>query len=314
MSSPSAGLSPAEAQRETLIGLAAAFGGFLIWGVAPIYFKLLDPVGPAEIMAHRIVWSVVLLAGIVAVTGRLARLPGLLRTVPLWVYGVCTLLVGANWFIFIWAISVDRLLEGSLGYYINPLVNVVLGVLFLSERLRRRQAIAVGLAALGVLNLVIAQGVVPWVALTLALTFGVYALLRKKYGVDPVGGLLVETALLAPVALVYVGWLAHLGQANFLAGDLRTDLLLLAAGAVTTAPLVLFMAGAKRLKLATIGLMQYLAPTLQFLIAVLLFREPFGAGYLVTFLCIWAGLALYSWDSLRAFRAARKAEAAPLVG
>lgn len=298
--------SSGDSQRETLIGIAAAFLGFVLWGIAPIYFKWLDAVPPLEIFAHRVVWSVILLAGIVVLSGRLYSLWGRLSAAPVWVYLACTLLIAANWFIYIWAIAADRLLEASLGYFINPLVNVLLGVLFLSERLLRRQAWAVGLAAIGVLNLVIAQGVLPWVALSLALTFGFYALLRKKYKIDPVGGLLVETALLAPLAVLYLGWLGAAGQGAFLTAGPGIAVLLMLAGAVTTVPLLLFMAGTRRLRLATVGLMQYIAPTLQFLIAVLLFREPFTAAHLVTFLFIWAGLALYSWESVRAFRAARR--------
>ena len=300
------------ARREALIGTAAALGAFGIWGFAPIYFNLVKAADPLEVLAHRIVWTVLLMAGLLLLPGPRRALGVLLASRRWHVYLLTTVLISGNWLLFIWAVTNQRILEVSLGYYINPLVNVVLGVVFLSESLNRRQLAAVLLAAVGCANLVVSYGALPWVSLTLAVSFGLYALVRKKAAIDPVVGLFVETALLAPLALVYLLWLGHVGQGQF-GGGWTMTLLLIAAGAVTGVPLVLFMYGAQRLRLSTIGLLQYLAPTLQFLVAVLLYREPFTTAHMITFACIWAGLALYSSDAARK-RSRQPLQAAPGCG
>lgn len=277
-------------------GLAAYFW----WGLAPLYFKTVGHVPPPEILAHRILWSCVLLALILwrrgewRTLGVVARDRRLLGTLA-----VSTVLIAVNWFVFIWAIANGRLLQASLGYFINPLVNVLLGVLILKERLRRPQAVALLLAAGGVVLMSLRVGGVPAVSLILASSFAVYGLLRKQTPVGGVVGLAVETGLLFPLALLYLFWLGDQGRLVFSRLDLRTDLLLAASGVVTALPLVWFANAARRLRLSTIGILQYLAPSLQFLLAVLVFGEPFAVGELASFGLIWAALAVYTVDAIR---------------
>lgn len=281
------------------LGVAYALGSFLIWGLGPLYFKAIGVVPPLEILAHRVVWSVLLVGLLVLAVGRSAAAWAALRSPPrrLLIYIATTLLVSANWFSFIWGIDEGRLVEISLGYYINPLVNVLLGVVFLKERLSRRKLVAVAVACVGVLTMVGAAGVFPWLSLLVAGTFGFYALLRKMAGIDPLVGLLVETALLAPMALFYLILLDSRGTGAFGAHGLGFDLLLAASGAITAVPLLLFNAGARRLQLSTIGLMQYLAPTGHLLLGTLVYGEPFTGAHGVAFACIWTALGLYSFDT-----------------
>ncbi len=286
-------------RRRAASGATTALSAFALWGISPIYFKASAAAHPLEILAHRVIWSVVMLAALLAARGRLvATLQGLRNPRRLSVYLATTTLIGCNWLIFIWALTNDRVLDASLGYFINPLVNVALGVAFLSERLNRRQGIAIGLATAGVGAQVVVLGSLPWVSLSLALTFGFYALIRKRTDVDPVGGLLLETLLLLPASLICVAVMAQTGTAAFATGW-WISILLLSAGAVTSVPLILFTHGAQRLPLKTIGVMQYIAPTLHFLLATQVYGEPFHAVDAVTFGCIWAGLAVYSADAVR---------------
>jgi chloramphenicol-sensitive protein RarD len=297
MSTPS---SPAERRAGLAYGLAA----YLAWGLLPLYFRALHGVPPLEILAHRIAWSVLLLAGL---TSWLRRWPEVARSLATW-RGRLTLLattglITVNWGTYIWAIHAGRVLEASLGYFINPLVNVLLGVLFLGERLSRRQQVAVWLAGLGVAALVVSAGALPWVALVLATSFGFYGLLRKQARIDAVAGLFSETALLAPAAVAGLAWLHHAG-AGHLGASPGTSALLVSAGAITALPLIWFALGVQRLRLSTIGLLQYLAPTLQFSIAVFVFGERFTAAHGVAFACIWTSLALYTVDVVTALRRA----------
>ena len=294
--------SETDPRRETASGVASALSAFALWGVSPIYFKASAAAHPLEILAHRVIWSVVMLAALLAAKHRLAAtLRGLLVPRNLAIYLATTTLIGCNWLIFIWALTNDRILDASLGYFINPLVNVALGVAFLSERLNRRQGIAIGLAGIGVAAQVVGLGTLPWVSLSLALTFGFYALIRKRTDVDPIGGLLLETLLLLPASLICVAVMTQNGSAAFATGW-WISILLLSAGAVTSVPLILFTHGAQRLPLKTIGLMQYLAPTLHFLLATVVYGEAFHTVDAVTFACIWAGLAVYSLDAIRGQR------------
>lgn len=257
-----------------------------------MYFRAVKHVSPLQVGAHRAAWSALLLLGVVAALGRFPALRALLRDrQKLAVLVATSVLISGNWLLFIWAIAAGRLLEASLGYFINPLVNVLLGVVFLGESLRRGQKLAVGLAAAGVLVMILRLGHLPWISLTLASSFGLYGLLRKRFAIDPVVGLFVETALMTPLAVAFLGWKAAGGT-----GELSW--LLAASGIVTAVPLVLFTMGAQRLTLSTIGLMQYVAPTGQFLLAVFAFGEPFTPGHLVAFACIWASLAVYSGEAL----------------
>lgn len=299
-------VSPAERRA----GLAYGLSAYLAWGLLPLYFRALHGVPPLEILAHRIAWSVVLLAGL---TTWLRRWPEVARPLGTWggrlTLAATTSLISVNWGVYIWAVHAGRVLESSLGYFINPLVNVLLGVLFLGESLSRRQRVAVGLAGVGVAVLVVSAGALPWVALVLALSFGFYGLLRKRARIDAVAGLFSETALLAPLAVGGLAWLAARG-AGHLGREPGTSALLVAAGVVTALPLIWFAIGVQRLRLSTIGLLQYVAPTMQFSIAVFVFGEPFTAAHAVAFACIWASLALYTSDVLLTLRRV-EAPAAP---
>ena len=286
-------------------GVVFGLGAYLTWGFLPVFLKALTSVPAPEVLAHRVLWSLLAVAAVVVVARRgqaVRQVLGAPRLVA--ALTLTALLIGVNWLIYIWAVNSGHVLETSLGYFINPLLNVALGVLVLREKLKRIQLAAVLLAAIGVVILAVAQGALPWISLALATSFGLYGLFRKMAPVDPLTGLLVETALLAPVGLVYLAYLETAGVASF--GDARhIDILLVLSGVVTAAPLLLFAAAGKRLRFATLGLLQYIAPTIQFLLAVLLYREPLSSAHLVTFACIWSGLALYAADSLRTARQAR---------
>ncbi|WP_207476366.1 EamA family transporter RarD [Arenibaculum pallidiluteum] len=304
---------PADASRPdrspdpAAAGLLYALTAFLCWGFVPIYFKALSPASPLEIVCHRTVWSVLFMAVVALALRRQGLVLRELRSPRrLAVYAVTAALISSNWLIYIWAIGQNMLVEASLGYYINPLVNVVLGVLFLGERLNRRQVSAVLLALAAVAVLVAGVGHMPWVALALAGSFGFYALVRKKAAVDPVGGLLVETAMASPFALGWLLWIGSQGQGAFGTHGLGLDLMLAGAGAVTALPLVLFNLGALRLRLSTIGLLQYLSPTIQLGLGTLAYGEPFTPTHAAAFLLIWAGLAVYSSDAVLGRRAARR--------
>jgi chloramphenicol-sensitive protein RarD len=284
-----------------------------VWGLSPVYFKALSSVPPLEILSHRVAWSVVLLAAAVAMSGAFGELRRSLASGrALITLGATTVLISGNWLLYIWAVNSGHLLEASLGYFVNPLVNVLLGVVFLRETLSRPQAVAVTLAGAGVLWLLLGYGRFPWISLTLATSFGLYGLLRKSAGVGAVTGLLAETALLAPAALAYLGARAATGAGAFGAGW-SISLLLAAAGAITSVPLVWFALAVRRLKLSTMGFLQYVAPSLQFALAVWLYREPFTRTHLVTFGLIWTSLALYSWDALWRLRGVERPHAGPLV-
>jgi chloramphenicol-sensitive protein RarD len=284
---------------ETRRGLLYAGGAFTFWGLAPLYWKLLGTVSALELLAHRLIWSLPLLWLLIVVRGsyldlaQAVRSPKVRRTLL-----VTTLLIGANWFLFIWAIGVERVLEASLGYFITPLFSVLLGFFVLGERPRRAQWIAIVLAGLGVSLLVAHLGHLPWVALLLALTFGLYGLLRKTVDAGPIAGLAFEVSTLAPLAVFFLVRHQLAGDLAFLHQGSATDLLLLAAGPVTVAPLVWFTNGARRLTLASLGLLQYLAPSGQFLLAVWVFGEHFDPTHLMAFGLIWCALALYTGEAL----------------
>jgi chloramphenicol-sensitive protein RarD len=301
------GGSSAHNSDQTAAGVAFAVSAYLWWGLAPIYFKAVSDVPVLEVLAHRVVWSVVLLAGLIAVTRHWRVFPQALRdrrTRRLLL--LSTLFISFNWGVFIWTISAERVLEVSLGYYINPLVNVVLGVLVLRERLSRWQAIAVALAALGVLNLTLQVEGFPWPSLALAFSFAIYGLIRKTTTLGSVDGLFLETSIIAPVALGYLALLGVEGDGHFLSQSPRMDLLLFLAGLITMIPLIWFASGARRLTYSSIGLLQYITPTAQFLLAVMVFGEPFTPAHAVTFAAIWTALAVFTVDTLGQRRRARR--------
>jgi chloramphenicol-sensitive protein RarD len=292
-------------------GLVYALGAFLLWGFFPVYWKLLAGVPALEVVAHRTVWGFAAVALWVTLKRRWpdARVVAARGATLLMLAGSAAL-IATNWLLYIWAVMSNHIVEASLGYYVNPLVNVVLGVVVLRERLSRPQVIAVALAGLGVVVLTAGYGRFPWIALTLAVSFGLYGLTRKKVAADAIIGLLFETAILTPLAAGYLALLAARGGGALGTGPVGRDALLVLAGPVTAIPLALFALGARRLPLPIVGLIQYLSPTCQFLLAVLLYREPFTAAHAVTFACIWLALALLTWDLTTRLRAVRAAAAA----
>ena len=282
-------------------GVIYAASAFVIWGVIPIYWKeALGGIDAVEIVMHRIVWTLVFAIAALAAWERLPKLYEALTTRrSIMALSVSAVLIAINWGIFIWAVTVDRIIETSLGYYINPLVNFVLGAAFLGERLTRIQLIAVALATLGVLNQTLSLGYLPWVSLVLAVSFGFYGLIRKTVAVESLEGLTVESIILAPAALGYIAYLTVTKQGAFTHVNWMTDLNLVIAGPLTAIPLLLFAAGARLVRLSTIGFLQYLAPSIALLIAVFIYHEPFTTAHAITFACIWAALILISWEALR---------------
>jgi chloramphenicol-sensitive protein RarD len=288
---------PEPGERLDRAGVGFAVTAYGLWGLAPVYFKLLGFAGAVEIVAHRVVWSVVVLAALIAVRRQFRALFALRWRDVGWL-AVSGLLISVNWGIYLWALQSGRLVEASLGYFINPLVNVVFGVLFFGEWLRPAQLIALALAALGVLNEIVGVGVLPWMGLALALSFGLYGLVRKRLAVDSAVGLGVETTLMLPVALGYLLVTAQDGAGWFAGGTVGQLLLLSLAGVVTVVPLISFAAAARRLPLSTLGFFQYLAPTMTLLLAVFAYGEPFAPRQFVTFGCIWVALVIFSLEAL----------------
>jgi len=288
-------------------GFWYALGAYGLWGVFPIYWKLLQEVPAFEILNHRMTWSLLFLAAVLAVRGEWAWLrPALSRPKTVLIFFSSAILLGANWFTYIWGVNAGYIVETSLGYFINPLVSVLLGVLFLQERLRPWQWAAIGLAAAGVLYLTINYGSLPWIALVLAFTFAFYGLLRKTAPLSALQGLSLETAVLFLPALGYLIYLEITGAGSFGHVDGRTTFLLAFAGVATAVPLLLFGAAARRITLSSVGIMQYIAPTLQFLIGVFIYREPFSRQQLFGFSLVWLALLMYVGDSLVAGRRRQK--------
>lgn len=289
----------AAARKGVLFGL----GAYLSWGFLPVYFKLLGGVLPTEVVAQRVLWSVLLLVVLITAARRWEHLRAAIRDPKAVRILLCSsILIAANWLIYIWAIGARHVLETSLGYFLNPLVNVVMGVALLKERLTRAQGIAVALAAAGVSVLAVGASSGLWISLALAGTFATYGLLRKIAPVDSLEGLTIETLLLSPAAALYLWWLARQGGIAF-GGDGGVSALLAFGGIVTAVPLLLFAAAARRLRYSTLGLLQYLAPTIQFLLAVLAYGEPMTTAHIICFALIWTGLAVFAADGLRRARA-----------
>ncbi len=283
------------ARSGVLYGVAA----YVAWGVAPVYFKAVAHVSPLEILCHRILWSTLFLLMLVLVTGRVREaIKSFACKKTILILLVTTTLIAANWFIFIWCVTNNQVLQASLAYFICPLVTVALGCVFLKERLRFWQSISVILAIAGVLCLVVINGELPWIALVLAFTFSFYGLLRKVTRVEAMVGLTAETCLLFPLALGCVIYWYNQGISSFGLVSVKQDLLLAAAGPVTALPLLWFSYAARRVRLSTLGFLQYLAPTGQFLIA-LYYGESFTLVQGISFGFIWVALAIYSWDALK---------------
>ena len=280
-------------------GILSAALAFLCWGLFPLYFHAIDDVPPTQILAHRMLWSLLFLAIVLTVRRqwswlRLARQPRVLGT-----FMASACLLSINWLIYIWAVNNNHVIESSLGYFINPLVNIMFGYLLLNERLRRTQWMAIGVAALGVVWLTWQAGTVPWIALALATSFGGYGLMRKTAPLGALEGLSFETLVLFPLAACYVTWLTVHGQNAFVNTPSNvTRALLMAAGPITAVPLLLFASGARRIPLSILGLLQYISPTLQFLLGVWLFHEAFTPERLVGFVLIWSALALFAIEGV----------------
>lgn len=294
--------------KETTYGFIAAIGAFLLWGLLPIYWKSLIGVKPLEILCHRIIWSLFFISIILTFNSRWAETFAPLRSpknVSLLI--LSSLLIGTNWLLYIWAVNTSHVLETSIGYYITPLVNVLFGFIFFHERPKTLQLIAIGLAALGVANSIFSYGEIPWISLTLAVSFAFYGLLRKVATVESLPGLFLETMVLAPAALAYLIKLQIEGNSALFAGNHSIDLLLIGAGAATAMPLIGFAYGARRLQLTVLGLLQYTAPSIAFVLGVFIYKEPFGPSHLLTFGLIWAGLIVYTAESLWTIRKVRQA-------
>ncbi|QMV12900.1 EamA family transporter RarD [Vibrio spartinae] len=287
-------------EQQARQGVLFALAAYLMWGIAPVYFKMLEHINPVEIICHRILWSFLLLAVLLHFGKQWPMIRNLLSDRRKIYYLIATsVLIGGNWLIFIWAINNHHLLDASLGYYINPLLNVILGMVFLNERLRILQWVAVALATIGVVIQLILFGSIPIIAIALASTFGIYGLLRKKVMVSALNGLFIETLILVPVALIYLLGFANSATSNLTENSFHLNGLLAMAGVVTTLPLLCFAGAATRMKLSTLGFFQYIGPSMMFILATVFYGEPFSPDKATTFLFIWGALILFSYDGIR---------------
>lgn len=293
--------------REATKGIIAMVATCTVWGLSGIYYKLLDHIPPIEILAHRTLWSCVFFAFVLLIQGRISVLgQALAGRKSILLIGFAALMISTNWFVFITSIQIGRAMEASLGYYIFPLVAVLLGAIAFRERLGKAQLFAVALALCAVVTLTWGLGVPPWIALILATSFGLYGLVKKGLSVGPVVSVTAEVLLLSPIALTVL-WYFHSDGHGAFGVNWRDSLLLMFSGILTGTPLIMFSYATKRVTLATVGLVQYLNPTLQFLVATLIFQEPFSFWHAVAFAMIWTALAIYTTASLRQDRAARRA-------
>ena len=300
------------ASNSSRDGALYAAAAYAWWGVSVFYFDALDHVAPSEVLSHRLTWSFVL--GLITLSsmgkGR-QLLPLLRRPRALLLLAATAALIGTSWYTYIWAIGNDRILEASAGYFIYPLINVFLGYVVLKERLTRDRKLSLVLATAGVAILTAGSRGIPAIALILAFTFSLYGLLRKIGRIDPLSGIVIETGMLSPLAVAYIAYLKVTDRLAFMAGGRPTDLMLLAAGPISMIPLLLFLNAARRLRYSTLGLMMYIWPTVAFLIAVLVFREPLVLRRLLAFLFLWAALAVLARDMLRGARGTSAIDASP---
>ncbi|WP_411196609.1 EamA family transporter RarD [Rhizobium sp.] len=295
---------PLAKNEDSPRGFAFALTAYLLWGFLPIYMKALAHISPAEVIAHRIVWSLPLAGIVLIVLGRTGDIRAALRSPRMLAMAALTAsLITVNWGTYVWAIGAGHSLDAALGYFINPLFSIFLGSVLLKEKLQPLQIAAIALAALAVVVLAFDSGGIPWVALTLAISWGFYALFRKTLPLGPNQGFFLEVLLLSGPALLYILYLEFdSGQGHLYRTGFADTALLLGCGLITAVPLMIYANGAKLLKLSTIGIMQYIAPTMIFLIAVFAFHEPLGTARMIAFPLIWAGLFLYSWSMLQASR------------
>jgi chloramphenicol-sensitive protein RarD len=302
--------NPRAKSHETS-ALIAGIAAFTTWGLIPVYWKLLKDVPASEILAHRFVWTSVFLIGLLSWRQRWPEVKKTLQSRRATLYCLSSgSAVALNWFFFIYAVNISRIIETSLGYFMTPLVNILFGAVFLRERLTRLQMASVTLAAIAVLHLTFGYGHFPWIALALCTTFGLYGLLRKKSGTAAIPGLFVETALLVPIAIGYLFLLKANCMLIFVRGGWLLSILLASTGIVTAVPLFWFGFAARHLRLTTIGFLQYLSPTGSFFLGVFLYHEPFTHGHLVTFVLIWIALAIFTGEAVMSWRSARVREVA----
>lgn len=291
--------------EDSLRGFGFALTAYLLWGFLPLFMKAVAHISPAEVIAHRVIWSLPIAAAVLAWLGRLGDVRIALRNPRMLAMGFATAaLISINWGIYVWSIGAGHALDAALGYYINPLFSVFLGAVLLGEKLSRAQMLAIGLAALAVAILTVEAGKLPWAALGLTVTWGFYAYLKKSLPIGPNQGFFLEVLILSPFAFGYVIWAAATGNGHFFAGTTSDTGLLLSCGLVTAVPLMIYANGAKLLRLSTIGIMQYIAPTMIFLTAVFVFDEPFGQARMIAFPMIWAALVIYTVSMVRQARAA----------
>ena len=283
-------------------GIGYALGAYVLWGLFPIYWKWLHQVSPLQVIGHRIGWSFILLMIVILVSGQWTKFRSTLTRRVLGIYLIAGILLSLNWLIYVWGVNNEHVVESSLGYFINPLLSVLLGLIFLKERLRPMQWVPVALAASGVIYLTWTYGSLPWIALSLAFTFGFYGLVKKLSPLGSLYGLTLETGLVFLPALGYLIFVEANGQGAFGHIGVVPDLLMIGTGVVTTIPLLMFASAAKRIPLTMVGIMQYIAPTLQFLIGVLIYKEPFSSTSLIGFSMVWIALIVFWVESVYAHR------------
>lgn len=283
-------------------GVLYGIGAYTLWGFFPLYWKLLQKVSALELIGHRIAWSFLMLFAVILIARQWGEFRAALNRRTFMMYSMASVLIGVNWLMYVWAVNAGHIVETSLGYFINPLLSVLLGLIILREKLRPVQWLPIGLAFAGVTYLTVTYGRPPWIALLLAFTFGFYGLVKKLAPLSSLHGLTLETGILFIPALVYMLYLEVMGSAAFLHTGLGPDLLMIGAGAVTTIPLLMFASAAKRIPLTTVGVLQYLAPTIQFLIGVLIFKEPFDRTRLVGFSLVWLALIIFWVENYLASR------------
>ena len=283
--------------KNQLAGIGFGLLAYGIWGFFPLYFRQLSHLAPMDVLSNRAVWAFVFVSLLLTLRGNWSKVLAIFRTPRQFaMLALAALLVGSNWLMFLWAVSHQQVVASSLGYFLTPLVNVLLGLVVLKEKLNRLEWISVSLAVAALANEVISLGSLPWVSLFLAATFGTYGLVRKQVPVDALSGLWLETLAMLPVCGIYALWMAHSGHLVFAAQDTSTAALLLGAGIITALPLIAFAAATQRLDLATVGMLMYINPTMQFVTAVWIFGEPLQAGRLISFGLIWLGLGFFSWS------------------
>ncbi|MGM7681825.1 EamA family transporter RarD [Cytobacillus sp. Hm23] len=289
--------------KQTKVGISYTIIAYVLWGILPLYWKMIEHVPASEILAHRIIWSFIFVLSIIIFKNRFMNFKKELSSLvnqpkKLAAIFLAGVLVSGNWFIYIWAVNTDHLVEASLGYYINPLLSVLLGVLVLREKLTKWQIISVLFAGIGVGILTLQYGKVPWIALSLALSFALYGLAKKLVKLDSLFGLAIETSIVTPIAFIYLGTIQAQGTGLFLSSSFSTVLLLIGSGVATAIPLICFAEGVKRIPLSMNGFFQYLAPTISLLIGVFIFKEEFTKVHLASFTSIWCGLVIYTASNL----------------